>query len=78
MVSIMHPFGGFSPLFNLLFMNLTLLFSVHNQTFTLEFHFEPNSYFSNAVLTKLYKMKSVPDATDPFAFEGPEIVDCEG
>ncbi|XP_062318691.1 nucleosome assembly protein 1-like 4a isoform X2 [Osmerus eperlanus] len=47
-------------------------------SFTLEFYFEPNGFFNNAVLTKLYKMKSEPDATDPFSFEGPEIVDCEG
>ncbi|XP_060892481.1 nucleosome assembly protein 1-like 4a isoform X6 [Labrus mixtus] len=47
-------------------------------SFTLEFHFEPNGYFNNAVLTKVYKMKSEPDATDPFSFEGPEIIDCEG
>ncbi len=48
------------------------------QSFTLEFHFEPNSYFSNTVLTKVYKMKSEPEAADPFSFEGPEIIDCEG
>lgn len=48
------------------------------QSFTLEFHFEPNGYFNNAVLTKVYKMKSEPDASEPFSFEGPEIVDCEG
>ncbi|KAG9333492.1 hypothetical protein JZ751_011500 [Albula glossodonta] len=47
-------------------------------SFTLEFHFEPNSYFNNTVLTKVYKMKSEPDPADPFSFEGPEIVDCEG
>lgn len=47
-------------------------------SFLLEFHFEPNSYFSNTVLTKLYKMKAEPDAADPFSFEGTEIVDCEG
>ncbi|XP_038620198.1 nucleosome assembly protein 1-like 4 isoform X2 [Tachyglossus aculeatus] len=46
--------------------------------FTLEFHFEANDYFTNSVLTKTYKMKSEPDAADPFSFEGPEIVDCEG
>lgn len=48
------------------------------QSFTLEFHFEPNGYFNNAVLTKVYKMKSEPDVSDPFSFEGPEIIDCEG
>uniref|UniRef100_H2TC71 Nucleosome assembly protein 1-like 4 n=1 Tax=Takifugu rubripes TaxID=31033 RepID=H2TC71_TAKRU len=47
-------------------------------SFTLEFHFEPNGYFNNAVLTKVYKMKSEPDASEPFSFEGPEIIDCEG
>ncbi|XP_030646140.1 nucleosome assembly protein 1-like 4a isoform X2 [Chanos chanos] len=47
-------------------------------SFTLEFHFETNSYFTNAVLTKVYKMKSEPDEVDPFSFEGPEIIDCEG
>ncbi|KAG8125714.1 hypothetical protein E2320_020909 [Naja naja] len=42
------------------------------------FHFEPNDYFTNSILSKTYKMKSEPDKTDPFSFEGPEIVDCEG
>ncbi|GAB5578214.1 nucleosome assembly protein 1-like 4 isoform X1 [Prionailurus iriomotensis] len=42
------------------------------------FHFEPNDYFTNSVLTKTYKMKSEPDKADPFSFEGPEIVDCDG
>uniref|UniRef100_A0A8D0G6P5 Nucleosome assembly protein 1 like 4 n=1 Tax=Sphenodon punctatus TaxID=8508 RepID=A0A8D0G6P5_SPHPU len=47
-------------------------------SFTLEFQFGPNDFFANSVLTKTYKMKSEPDKTDPFSFEGPEIVDCEG
>ncbi|CAL9697312.1 unnamed protein product [Knipowitschia caucasica] len=47
-------------------------------SFTLEFHFESNGYFNNTVLTKVYKMKSEPDESDPFSFEGPEIIDCEG
>ncbi|KAH0503566.1 Nucleosome assembly protein 1-like 4 [Microtus ochrogaster] len=47
-------------------------------SFVLEFHFEPNDYFTNPVLTKIYKMKSEPDKADPFSFEGPEIVDCGG
>uniref|UniRef100_A0A4W3I9T2 Nucleosome assembly protein 1-like 4b n=1 Tax=Callorhinchus milii TaxID=7868 RepID=A0A4W3I9T2_CALMI len=46
--------------------------------FTLEFHFEPNDYFTNSILTKTYKMKSEPDQVDPFSFEGPEIVDFVG
>ncbi|XP_066510682.1 nucleosome assembly protein 1-like 4 isoform X1 [Hoplias malabaricus] len=47
-------------------------------SFKLEFHFEPNNYFKNTVLTKVYKMKSEPDSDEPFSFEGPEIIDCEG
>ncbi|XP_063802389.1 nucleosome assembly protein 1-like 4 isoform X2 [Pseudophryne corroboree] len=47
-------------------------------SFTLEFLFEPNEYFTNEILTKTYKMKSEPESSDPFSFEGPEIVDCEG
>uniref|UniRef100_A0A672QXT2 Nucleosome assembly protein 1-like 4a n=1 Tax=Sinocyclocheilus grahami TaxID=75366 RepID=A0A672QXT2_SINGR len=57
--------------------DITVKFSEPAQpmSFTLEFYFEPNSYFSNTVLTKVYKMKSEPDTADPFSFEGPEIID---
>ncbi|XP_072002857.1 nucleosome assembly protein 1-like 1 isoform X2 [Engystomops pustulosus] len=47
-------------------------------SFTLEFHFEPNEYFTNDVLTKTYKMRSEPDESDPFSFDGPEIMGCTG
>uniref|UniRef100_A0A3B3ZJQ9 Uncharacterized protein n=1 Tax=Periophthalmus magnuspinnatus TaxID=409849 RepID=A0A3B3ZJQ9_9GOBI len=47
-------------------------------SFTLEFHFEPNDFFSNTVLTKTYKMRSEPDESDPFSFDGPEIMSCTG
>eukprot|EP00064_Thunnus_orientalis_P005630 superscaffoldBa00000561_g5644 len=47
-------------------------------SFTLEFHFEPNDFFTNTVLTKTYKMRSEPDETDPFSFDGPEIMCCTG
>ncbi|NXK98718.1 NP1L1 protein, partial [Formicarius rufipectus] len=43
-------------------------------SFTLEFHFEPNDYFTNEVLTKTYRMRSEPDDSDPFSFDGPEIM----
>ncbi|XP_058800550.1 nucleosome assembly protein 1-like 1 isoform X2 [Phymastichus coffea] len=46
--------------------------------FVLEFHFSPNEYFSNSVLTKEYHMKCAPEADDPFSFEGPEIYKCKG
>uniref|UniRef100_A0A3Q1B7T9 Nucleosome assembly protein 1-like 1 n=1 Tax=Amphiprion ocellaris TaxID=80972 RepID=A0A3Q1B7T9_AMPOC len=47
-------------------------------SFTLEFHFEPNDFFTNTVLTKTYKMRSEPDENDPFSFDGPEIMCCTG
>ncbi|XP_030220987.1 nucleosome assembly protein 1-like 4a isoform X1 [Gadus morhua] len=47
-------------------------------SFTLEFHFESNPFFNSTVLTKVYRMKSEPESSEPFSFEGPEIIDCEG
>lgn len=46
--------------------------------FTFHFHFSPNEYFTNATLTKEYILKCEPDPSDPFEFDGPEIVDCKG
>ncbi|XP_030025312.1 nucleosome assembly protein 1-like 1 isoform X3 [Manduca sexta] len=46
--------------------------------FTLEFHFAPNEYFTNTVLTKEYSMKCKPDDDSPLDFEGPEIYSCKG
>uniref|UniRef100_A0A0B7ARY3 Nucleosome assembly protein 1-like 1 n=1 Tax=Arion vulgaris TaxID=1028688 RepID=A0A0B7ARY3_9EUPU len=46
--------------------------------FTLEFHFEPNEYFTDTVLTKRYEMRYEPDSQDPFSYEGPEIIKCTG
>lgn len=48
------------------------------QGFTLEFHFEPNEYFTETVLTKQYTMRFEQDPTDPFSYEGPEITKCVG
>ncbi|XP_014763071.2 nucleosome assembly protein 1-like 1 [Drosophila ananassae] len=47
-------------------------------SYTLEFHFDKNEYFTNTVLTKQYVLKSTVDPEDPFAFEGPEIYKCSG
>uniref|UniRef100_A0A3B3DQ91 Nucleosome assembly protein 1-like 1 n=1 Tax=Oryzias melastigma TaxID=30732 RepID=A0A3B3DQ91_ORYME len=47
-------------------------------SFSLEFYFEPNEFFTNTVLTKTYKMRSEPDESDPFSFDGPEIMSCTG
>ncbi|KAL4664568.1 hypothetical protein H8957_012987 [Semnopithecus entellus] len=42
-------------------------------SFILEFHFEPNDYFTNSVLRKTCKMKSEPDKADPFSFKGKKV-----
>ncbi|ERE83488.1 nucleosome assembly protein 1-like 1 isoform 1 [Cricetulus griseus] len=47
-------------------------------SFILEFHFELNEYFTNELLTKTYRMRSEPDDSDPFSFDGPEIMGCTG
>ncbi|KAK1789435.1 hypothetical protein P4O66_015366 [Electrophorus voltai] len=59
------------------FKNVDLL-SEMLQSFTLEFYFERNDFFTNTVLTKTYKMRSEPDESDPFSFDGPEIMGCTG
>ena len=46
--------------------------------FTLEFHFSPNEYFTDTVLTKEYEIKAEVDPEDPFSFEGAEISKCKG
>lgn len=46
--------------------------------FTLEFHFSPNDYFTDSVLTKHYELKSEVDPEDPFSFEGSEISGSKG
>ncbi|KAH8403472.1 hypothetical protein KR222_006884 [Zaprionus bogoriensis] len=50
----------------------------NEHSYTLEFHFDKNEFFSNNVLTKQYFLKSTVDPEDPFAFEGPEIYKCKG
>uniref|UniRef100_A0A2K6A8Q5 Nucleosome assembly protein 1 like 1 n=1 Tax=Mandrillus leucophaeus TaxID=9568 RepID=A0A2K6A8Q5_MANLE len=49
-----------------------------SMSFVLEFHFEPSEYFTNEVPTKTYRMRSEPDDSDPFSFDGPEIMGCTG
>ena len=50
--------------------DITVTFNESPMGFTLHFHFEPNDYFSNGVLTKEYEMKCEPSEDDPFSFEG--------
>ncbi|OQR76147.1 nucleosome assembly protein 1 1-like [Tropilaelaps mercedesae] len=46
--------------------------------FKLHFHFSPNEYFSNTILTKEFKLKLGPSEDDPFNFDGPEIIAMKG
>ncbi|KAI6648454.1 Nucleosome assembly protein 1-like 1 [Oopsacas minuta] len=46
--------------------------------YIIEFYFSPNSFFSDHVLTKWYTVKCDVDPNDPFQFNGPEIVNCNG
>lgn len=47
-------------------------------TFKLHFHFAPNDFFSNPVLTKEFRLKLSPTEEDPFNFDGPEIIAMKG
>ncbi|KAM7045297.1 nucleosome assembly protein 1-like 3 [Molossus nigricans] len=47
-------------------------------SYTFDFYFQPNPYFTNEVLTKTYIIKSKPDHIDPFFSWGWEIHDCKG
>lgn len=70
-----------SPLVVILTLFLSpplLLLLLFPQSFTLEFQFSANDFFTNTVLTKTYKMRSEPDESDPFSFDGPEIISCTG
>ncbi|XP_037368897.1 nucleosome assembly protein 1-like 3 [Talpa occidentalis] len=60
--------------------DVSLKFSKPGQpiSYMFEFHFLPNPYFRNEVLTKTYMIKSKPDHNDPFFSWGWEIEDCKG
>jgi len=46
--------------------------------FILNFHFSPNEFFSNSILTKEYELKSDIDPEDPLDFDGPEMFKSRG
>lgn len=60
----------------LIFVFAVIMLENDPMGFVLEFHFGPNEYFTNSVLTKEYNMKCQPDPEHPFDFEGPEIYKC--
>lgn len=49
-----------------------------NTGFTLSFVFEPNDYFTNAVLTKEYLIRFSVEEDNPLGYEGPDIIKCKG
>lgn len=53
-------------------------FSGEQSGFVLEFHFSPNEFFSNSMLTKHYYLRMAPDPEHPWDYEGPEIIRCSG
>lgn len=69
--------SGDEPLLKKL-TDIKIVYSEDPMSYTLEFHFEPNDYFENTVLTKQYFLKSKVDAEFPLTFEGPEIFKCVG
>lgn len=56
--------------------DITISYSNDPMSYILEFHFAPNEYFTNTVLTKQYFLKVKVEAEHPFSFEGPEIYKC--
>ncbi len=56
--------------------DITISYSNDPMSYTLEFHFAPNEFFTDLVLTKQYFLKVKVEAEHPFAFEGPEIYKC--
>lgn len=56
--------------------DITISYSNDPMSYILEFHFAPNEFFTNSVLTKQYFLKVKVDPEHPFTFEGPEIYKC--
>lgn len=46
--------------------------------YTLEFHFAPNEFFSNQILTKSYELSCDLDERDPLGYDGPMLYKCSG
>lgn len=46
--------------------------------YTIEFHFMPNDYFTNEMLTKTYELTTDKDERDPFGYDGPALYKSVG
>jgi len=49
-----------------------------NTGFKINFHFEPNDFFENTVLTKEYMLRNEYDKEDPLDYDGPEVIKSTG
>jgi len=49
-----------------------------NTGFKINFHFEPNEFFENTVLTKEYMLRNEYDKEDPLDYDGPEVIKSSG
>uniref|UniRef100_A0A182JSL3 Nucleosome assembly protein 1-like 1 n=1 Tax=Anopheles christyi TaxID=43041 RepID=A0A182JSL3_9DIPT len=58
--------------------NLNIVYEKEPMSYVIEFHFDPNPYFKDTVLTKKYFLRCNIDKDEPFSFEGPEIFKCTG
>ncbi|VDK86061.1 unnamed protein product [Litomosoides sigmodontis] len=47
-------------------------------SYTLTFHFEPNEYFTQTELKKIYTLQVAPDGDDVFEYDGPIIIGASG
>lgn len=56
--------------------DITIAYSNDPMSYILQFHFAPNEYFTDTVLTKQYFLKVKVEDEHPFTFEGPEIYKC--
>jgi len=65
------------PIFKYL-EDVSLTLPPANTSFTINFHFATNEFFTNKVLTKEYEMKSTYDPEDPLDFDGPEMFKSKG
>ncbi|XP_053671207.1 nucleosome assembly protein 1-like 1 [Anopheles nili] len=58
--------------------NVNIVYEKDPMSYVIEFHFAPNSFFKDTVLTKKYFLRCNIDKDEPFSFEGPEVYKCTG
>ncbi|CAF5009426.1 unnamed protein product [Rotaria sp. Silwood1] len=63
---------------HLLDIRITMQNENEHKSFTIEFEFTPNEYFTNTILTKTYELRTGLDEQDPLSYEGPEIIKSKG